>query len=98
MTATDGVNSETIRVRVELTDLNDNRPVFDMPVYRFQIIENRLPKSLGFVRAFDADKPDTGFSRVRYQLLEDADSFRLDEVTGELILLRELDYEIGMSV
>lgn len=113
VTASDSVNKKTVRVRIELADVNDNKPAFDMPVYRFQLAENRLVKSVGFVQAVDADKPGTGFSMIRYAIVNDEtqdsddgdddendqddwlDAFRIDEETGELHLLRELDYEAG---
>lgn len=101
VTASDGLNKETIRVLVRLIDVNDNKPVFDMPVYRFQLSENRIANSIGFVQAFDTDKPGSDFSRIRYMLVVEKDSsnysdyFRLDEETGELVQLKEFDYETG---
>lgn len=81
---------------MNLIDLNDNKPTFDMPVYRFQLRENRVAKSVGVLKAIDMDKPETGFSRVRYALVDhNSDGFRIDEETGELLQLREFDYESG---
>lgn len=71
VSATDaGLNRETARVRVNIHDLNDNRPLFDMPVYKFQLKENVHGK-VGHLRAFDADKPNSPFSLIRYKLVQD---------------------------
>lgn len=54
--ATDGVNSDTITVRVVVQDINDCAPTFTEDDYRFSILEN-LPSgsSVAAVSATDCD-------------------------------------------
>lgn len=69
-------------MRVQLIDRNDNKPLFDMPLYRFHVVENHVSTNVGVLQAIDVDKPDTGFSRVKYALIDD--SSNEDELDDEL--------------
>ena len=76
---------------VNLIDLNDNAPVFEQDFYRFEIVENLNAITFGKVRASDADKPNSKNSLIKYKFANDMETngfFRVDELTGDLILLR----------
>ncbi|CAF0818766.1 unnamed protein product [Rotaria sp. Silwood1] len=48
--------STNIHIRIDINDLNDNKPIFEYDKYEFSIEENSyLSKSIGFIRAYDLD-------------------------------------------
>ena len=83
-------NSAEIKMHINLIDLNDNAPVFEENIYKFQIVENMKLTKFARVTAFDADKPDTPFSTVKYAFVgQEANSlFSVDQSTGDLFLLK----------
>ncbi|XP_064617401.1 cadherin-87A-like [Liolophura sinensis] len=55
------------RIRIQIQDINDNRPVFDMERYDFEVYENReYPYLIGNVYATDADSGV--FKQITYTL------------------------------
>lgn len=88
-----GEKTATIRVFVEVKDVNDNTPVFaDIPV--LEVPENATSgTSVGFITANDADEGDN--AKVTYFLQShDADvPFAIVPATGEISVLGELDRE-----
>lgn len=95
--ASDAVRYDTATVAVTVTDINDNPPTFLDSPYLAYVMENVVPPASGAyvltVRAHDADSaPHNG--QVRYFLKEgDADLFRVNATSGEVVLLRPLDRE-----
>ena len=47
-------------VRVEVTDENDNAPVFGKPWYSLEVPENQEPVELCFLKATDPDSGPSG--------------------------------------
>ncbi|RNA06581.1 protocadherin-9 isoform X2 [Brachionus plicatilis] len=95
--ASDGLNLESVNIFIKLNDLNDNQPRFEKNIYKFQILENKIPfddEILGKVKAHDFDQKGSNFSVVRYAFVNENDYFRVDQVTGDLYQIKELDYEI----
>lgn len=89
-------NRAEVDVTVRVMDVNDHRPVFEQQEYRFEIVENLDAVKFGRVRAIDADRGSSKNSEVRYRfvdLSEEEGLFRVDEITGDLYLLKALDYE-----
>ncbi|KAM6946229.1 LOW QUALITY PROTEIN: protocadherin-16 [Aplochiton taeniatus] len=81
---------------IQVTDVNDNPPLFDQPVYTQVIPEVVFPGSFVLqVTARDKDQGPNG--DVRYSLLgtrgSRADWFGIDAATGILTTLSPLDYE-----
>uniref|UniRef100_A0A1A9UMV0 Cadherin domain-containing protein n=1 Tax=Glossina austeni TaxID=7395 RepID=A0A1A9UMV0_GLOAU len=77
-----------------VSDTNDNPPVFDVPVYSFDIPEN-APRGyqVGVIAAAD---PDLGNNAVvTYTVISDwaNDVFSLNPQTGVFTLTARLDYE-----
>ncbi|XP_064314906.1 protocadherin gamma-B5-like [Phalacrocorax carbo] len=99
LTAVDGgdpVRSGTVQVRVNVTDANDNAPVFGKSVYEARVRENLPAGSLVLrVRATDADAGSNG--RVSYSFGNVADGvralFAVDSNSGEVRTAGPLDFE-----
>ncbi|GAB0196175.1 protocadherin gamma-B5-like [Grus japonensis] len=99
LTAVDGgepVRSGTVQVRVNVTDANDNAPVFSKGVYEARVRENLPAGSLVLrVRATDADAGSNG--RVSYSFGNVPDGvralFSVDSDSGEVRTAGPLDFE-----
>ncbi|XP_074739912.1 protocadherin gamma-B5-like [Strix uralensis] len=99
LTAVDGgdpARSGTVQVRVNVTDANDNAPVFGQSVYEARLRENVPAGSLVLrVRATDADAGSNG--RVSYSDANVPDGvralFSVDGDSGEVRTAGPLDFE-----
>ncbi|XP_053106743.1 protocadherin beta-16-like isoform X2 [Hemicordylus capensis] len=86
-------------INVQISDVNDNPPVFQMPSYEMHLWENNIPGLLiGSVHAYDLDTEQN--AKVTYSLLPGkvgdvpASSYiSINSETGNLYVLRSLDYE-----
>jgi protocadherin-16/23 len=81
--------STTAMVKIQLTDVNDNRPIFYPREYNVSLRES-LPTSASVVAVVASD-PDSGrFGTVTYRIVagNDAGIFRIDRVTGEIFVTR----------
>ncbi|KAM4764645.1 protocadherin gamma-B5-like [Cyanocitta cristata] len=92
----DPARSGTVQVRVNVTDLNDNPPVFSKRIYEARVAENLPVGSLVLqVQATDADTGTNG--RVSYSfgnIPEDVRAlFVFDAESGEVRTAGPLDYE-----
>ncbi|XP_045686154.1 protocadherin beta-3-like [Phyllostomus hastatus] len=88
--------SGTARVLIDVLDVNDNAPEFAQPLYRAQILENSPLGSL--VVTVSARDLDTGINgEVFYSFFygdeEITRTFALNELTGEMKIIRKLDFE-----
>nr|XP_019594563.1 PREDICTED: protocadherin beta-4-like [Rhinolophus sinicus] len=88
--------SGTIAVRVLIIDVNDNVPEFVHTPYEVQILENS-PLDSPILSVFARDADAGNFGSVSYSLFQASDeikqTFSIDEVTGEIRLTKELDFE-----
>ncbi|XP_063075464.1 protocadherin Fat 1a isoform X1 [Engraulis encrasicolus] len=95
--ATDGGTpplSDMATVNINLTDVNDNSPVFSQGVYSAVVSEDsELGKTVMAVMADDADGPS--FNQVRYSIIDgnQGNPFSIDAVRGEVKVARPLDRE-----
>ncbi|XP_064581302.1 protocadherin gamma-B5-like isoform X4 [Zonotrichia leucophrys gambelii] len=92
----DPARSGTVQVRINVTDANDNPPVFSKNLYEARIAENLPVESVVLrVRATDADAGSNG--RVSYSLGSVPDSvralFTIDSESGEVRTAGPLDFE-----
>nr|XP_056722702.1 protocadherin beta-16-like [Euleptes europaea] len=86
-------------INVQISDVNDNAPVFEKSTYEMQLLENNIPGLLiGFVQAKDLDAEQN--SKVIYSLLsgkvndQPVSSYvSINSETGNLYAIRSLDYE-----
>ncbi|XP_032014039.1 protocadherin beta-8 [Hylobates moloch] len=99
LTALDGGSpprSGTAQVYIEVVDVNDNAPEFEQPFYRVQISED---SPVGFlVVKVSATDVDTGVNgEISYSLFQASDeiskTFKVDFLTGEIRLRKQLDFE-----
>uniref|UniRef100_A0A672YLW5 Protocadherin Fat 1-like n=1 Tax=Sphaeramia orbicularis TaxID=375764 RepID=A0A672YLW5_9TELE len=95
--ATDGGSpplSDMATVNINLTDVNDNTPVFSQTVYTAVVSEDaELGKTVLAVMAQDADGPS--YDHVRYSIVDgnQGSPFTIDPLRGELKVARQLDRE-----
>ncbi|XP_054840803.1 protocadherin beta-16-like [Eublepharis macularius] len=86
-------------ISVQISDINDNAPVFEKPAYEMQLRENNIPGLLiGLVHADDLDTDRN--AKVTYSLLpgkvidQPVSSYvSINSETGNLYAIRSLDYE-----
>ncbi|XP_061100562.1 protocadherin Fat 1a isoform X2 [Conger conger] len=95
--ATDGGTpslSDMATVNINLTDVNDNSPVFSQDVYAAVVSEDaELGRTVVSVVADDADGPS--YNHVRYSITDgnQGSPFTIDPVKGEVKVARQLDRE-----
>ncbi|KAM7042531.1 protocadherin gamma-B1-like [Acridotheres tristis] len=92
----DPARSGTVQVRINVTDANDNPPIFSKSLYEARVAENLPVESLVLrVRATDADAGSNG--RVSYSFGSVPDAiralFNIDTETGEIRTAGPLDFE-----
>lgn len=84
--------SASAMVRIYVTDMNDNEPVFSMNYYRFEIAENLKSGTMcGKVLAVDADSGKNG--KVRYSFTGASSQFQIDSASGDIKTKVRLDHE-----
>ncbi|KAF1397132.1 Protocadherin gamma-B3, partial [Spheniscus humboldti] len=101
LTAVDGgdpVRSGTAQIKINVTDANDNPPVFTKEIYKVRLLENLPEGSLAFqVKATDGDEGTN--AEITYSFSDIANSarqlFALDSRTGDVKITGPLDYEEG---
>ncbi|NXO12302.1 PCDGD protein, partial [Oriolus oriolus] len=99
LTALDGgdpVRSGTAQIKINVTDANDNPPVFTKEIYKVRLMENLPEGSLAFqVKATDNDEGTN--AEITYTFSDIASSarqlFTLDPRTGDVKVTGPLDYE-----
>uniref|UniRef100_A0A5F8GUG9 Protocadherin gamma subfamily C, 5 n=1 Tax=Monodelphis domestica TaxID=13616 RepID=A0A5F8GUG9_MONDO len=92
----DPVRSGTVHICVTVLDANDNTPVFTQSLYTVSVPEN-VPVGtwLLTVNATDPDEGINGKINYFFRKITKKTSriFRLDSLTGDIIVLENLDYE-----
>lgn len=92
ITITDGTTSDSAVVEVQVTDINDNSPVFASSSVTKSVLEDA---EVGFnVTAVPATDKDSGFNKeIRYSLRGGEGSFSIDPMSGMVSLASALDRE-----
>uniref|UniRef100_A0A8C7H808 FAT atypical cadherin 2 n=1 Tax=Oncorhynchus kisutch TaxID=8019 RepID=A0A8C7H808_ONCKI len=90
---TDGRFEAPATVEVHVLDINDNSPLCEQLLYTEVVMENS-PSSM-FILKVSASDPDIGTNGLVSYTLHgpNADKFHLDQKTGELFTLAQLDRE-----
>uniref|UniRef100_A0A452SWX4 Cadherin domain-containing protein n=1 Tax=Ursus americanus TaxID=9643 RepID=A0A452SWX4_URSAM len=102
LTAMDGgdpVQSGTIQIRIEVTDANDNPPVFSQDVYKVSIPEN-LPLGTSVLKVTAVDQDEGINAKITYSfktLRDIGNMFMLDHQNGEIKSKGPIDFEITSS-
>ncbi|XP_053548000.1 cadherin-23 [Bombina bombina] len=80
------------RVKINLINENDNRPIFSQSLYNISLFENvTVGTTILTVSATDNDIGT--FGKVTYLFSDDPDRFSLDKDTGVITLISRLDFE-----
>ncbi|EDL76342.1 rCG49534 [Rattus norvegicus] len=99
LTALDGGaprRSGMTAVHIEVVDINDNAPQFVQSLYEVQVPEN-IPLDALVVTVSATDLDAGIYGNVAYSLFQgsrDSQPFIIDEITGEIRLSKELDFEV----
>ncbi|KAM9849706.1 uncharacterized protein ACBR49_006992 [Aulostomus maculatus] len=99
LTAVDGGEpqmSGTMQILITVLDVNDNAPVFTKAVYKATVAENS-PKGTVVARVSASDADHGSNSKITYSIRNSLDDkrhlFKIDEHTGEITLIGNIDYE-----
>ncbi|XP_037658050.1 protocadherin gamma-B2 isoform X15 [Choloepus didactylus] len=103
LTAVDGGDpalSGTTQIRVQVTDANDNPPVFSQDVYRVSLRED-VPRGFSVLRMIATDRDEGVNAEITYSFQnvdENVENiFNLDKRTGEITTKDDLDFETANS-
>ncbi|XP_064581312.1 protocadherin gamma-A10-like isoform X13 [Zonotrichia leucophrys gambelii] len=96
----DPARTGTARIRVTVLDANDNAPVFSQAEYTVRVPEDvPVGSVLVTITATDRDEGLNGHVKYSFKKITEKASriFHLDSETGDITLLRSLDFEEGNS-
>ncbi|KAG6460578.1 hypothetical protein O3G_MSEX012073 [Manduca sexta] len=87
------------RVEIEILDLNDNLPEFEVDFYNISIVEN-LPNGFSVLQVMATDKDQGENGEFTYQLNDQEGAFSIDPRTGWLTVRNQsvLDREVHSSI
>ncbi|XP_006866306.1 PREDICTED: protocadherin gamma-B2 [Chrysochloris asiatica] len=101
LTAVDGGDppqSGTTQIRIQVTDANDNPPVFSQNTYRVRLRED-MPPGTSVLRVAATDKDEDVNAEITYSFHnvdeQVAHFFSLNERTGEITTKDYLDFEVA---
>ncbi|KAM4702929.1 cadherin-23 [Rhinophrynus dorsalis] len=80
------------RVKINLINENDNRPIFSQSLYNISLFEN-VTVGTTVLRVLATDNDIGTFGKVNYFFSDDPDRFSLDQETGVITIIARLDYE-----
>ncbi|XP_075466718.1 cadherin-23 isoform X5 [Ascaphus truei] len=80
------------RVKINLINENDNRPIFSQSLYNVSLFEN-VTVGTTVLRVLATDNDVGTFGKVSYFFSDDPDRFSLDKDTGVITLIARLDFE-----
>lgn len=84
--------SSTATLSVSVNDVNDNQPLFEKSFYEAEVPENMSPGDCFLnVKANDLDCGQN--AEVKYRIKESTSMFSVEEKTGKICLMEELDHE-----
>ncbi|XP_047586274.1 protocadherin gamma-B5 isoform X19 [Lutra lutra] len=95
LTALDGGDpplSGTTELRIQVTDANDNSPVFKQDIYRVSLREN-VPPGTAVVQVSATDQDEGINSEITYSFYRTGQVFSLNSKSGEITTLKMLDFE-----
>ncbi|XP_015979616.2 protocadherin gamma-B1 isoform X17 [Rousettus aegyptiacus] len=102
LTAVDGgdpVRTGTTQITIEVTDANDNPPVFSQDVYKVSLREN-LPSGTSVLKVTATDQDEGINAEINYSfrtLGDVGNMFMLDRRSGEIKSKGPIDFEISSS-
>ena len=85
-------------ITINVIDINDNMPLFDVEQYSVTLSE-RTPVDTTLLSFIVSDKDSPGINRATtLSVTEGGEYFKVDSTTGNLILIKELDRELNDSL
>ncbi|KAM9694035.1 protocadherin gamma-B2-like [Trichechus inunguis] len=94
----DPPQSSTTQIRIQVTDANDNPPVFSQDAYRVSLRED-VPPGTSVVRVIATDQDEGVNAEITYSFHNMDEQvvhfFNLDERTGEIMTKDYLDFEVA---
>ena len=82
---------------VTVSDVNDNRPLFEQDSYQANLRENEPSGTLQLtLRAIDVDQGQN--ANISYSLLQPSDIIAVESISGVLTNTRPVDYELTQQV
>lgn len=93
VTSKNGQELSSARVNIKLLDMNDNTPIFQEPIYKFNVLENAtIGTKIGEV--FATDKDYGIFGEIEYTLTGfGSNMFKTNKNKGGVYVKQILDYE-----
>nr|XP_016848997.1 PREDICTED: protocadherin gamma-B5-like [Anolis carolinensis] len=99
ITAVDGGvprKTGTLNIRVNVTDINDNAPVFSQAIYKVSLKEN-APIGMSVLQVKASDSDEGSNAEITYTFSDIAEKgeqkFTLDPKDGKITLLENIDFE-----
>ncbi|KAF7235473.1 Protocadherin gamma-B1 [Varanus komodoensis] len=99
LTALDGGEPRktgTAQIWINVTDANDNPPIFSQEVYTVNLREN-APVGSQVLQLVATDNDDGSYAQIRYHFsnipANAQQNFRIDPISGTITLMGDLDYE-----
>nr|XP_034959273.1 protocadherin gamma-B5-like isoform X18 [Zootoca vivipara] len=99
LTAMDGGEPRktgTAQIRINITDANDNAPIFTQEVYKVSLSEN-APIGSTVLQVIASDDDEGTNAQIRYHFSNipstSQEKFRVDPIGGIITLLEQLDFE-----
>ena len=83
--------SSSTLLTIFVEDANDNRPFFDQQIYTGEVPENTVNYFITSVSATDLDSGLNG--KVQFGIENYENDFAINELTGSIMAIRELDFE-----
>ncbi|XP_015278377.1 PREDICTED: cadherin-23 [Gekko japonicus] len=80
------------RVKINLINENDNRPIFSQVLYNISLFEN-VTMGTTVLKVLATDNDVGSYGKVSYYFSDDPDRFSLDKDTGVITLIARLDFE-----
>ena len=94
ISATDGVNAASTTVTINVTDINDNPPVFNDTQYQIEVSEN-YATGIHILQVFATDADLGVNAEISYDILEDQQLLHINSSTGEVSFSQTPDYEMS---
>ncbi|KAJ6655446.1 hypothetical protein lerEdw1_005146 [Lerista edwardsae] len=99
LTAMDGGEPRktgTAQIWINVTDANDNPPIFTQEVYKVSLPEN-TPLGSVVLQVIASDKDEGSYAQIKYHFsntpVNSEKKFRLDPTNGTISLIESLDFE-----
>ena len=94
VSATDGVHQRSTSVEINITDINDNPPIFNDTQYEIKVDEN-YATGVPILQVSATDKDLGENAEISFGILEDQQLIHVNISTGEISFSQRPDYEVS---